>query len=107
MSLFFPDIVQITNVTVNTYGTETKGTPFNSKAYVEDDTGIKFGSDGQPIQPDTLIVLPKGTNISKGDLVAIIELHGFTVIGIDAMKKKVRTRSRVGGMTVSHIEVTV
>ena len=105
MSVYFTDIVQITNITADTDGAETKGTPFNSKAYVEINDEIRYGNDGQPIAPNSLVVLPKGTSISNGDLIKIIKLQGVTISG--ETDKKARIKSPVGGFTPSHIEVTI
>jgi len=107
MSVYFTDVVRITNVTTDIDGAETKGTPFTSKAYVEDDGKIRYGSDGQPIAPETLIVLPKGVTITEGDIIAIVKLRGITVSGNDAVDKKVRAAPPVGSFTPSHIEVVV
>ncbi len=107
MSVYFTDIVRITNITADVDGAETKGTPFNSKAYVEIDDEIRYGNDGQPIAPKSLVVLPKGTSISNGDLIKVVKLHGETVTGIDAVDKKARIKSRVGGFTISHVEVFI
>ena len=105
MSVYFKDFVQITNITEDVDGAETKGTPFNSKAYVEVDDTIRYGNDGQPISPSRLVVFPKGTNISNGDLIKVIKLQGVTISG--EIDKKARIKSPVGGFTPSHIEVTI
>ena len=105
MSVYFTDIVQITNITEDVDGAETKGTPFNSKAYVEINDEIRYGSDGQPIAPNSLVVLPKGINISNGDLIKVIKLRGVAISG--EIDKKARIKSPVGGFTPSHIEVTI
>jgi hypothetical protein len=65
MSIYFTDQVEITPVSRDTnFRTETEGTPFLSKAYVEDESEIKYGSDGQPLDPVMFIGLPVNTSIS-------------------------------------------
>jgi hypothetical protein len=75
--MLFPDLVKITPIVRDaTYRTETEGSPFNSKAYVEDESKIRYGPDGQPLDPDIFVGLPKDTSINEGDRVNIIKLHG-------------------------------
>ena len=108
MSVLFSDTVSITPVvTDQNYGTETEGTAFTSKAYIENDTEIRYGSNGQPIYPAMMIFLPKETSIKEGDYIEITQLHGSTPTTQEARKRKARSVSRVGAFSMSHIEVTV
>jgi len=80
MSIYFTDQVQITPISRDiNFRTETEGTPFLSKAYVEDESKIQFGSDGQPFNPIKFIGLPRNTLIVKGDFVEITKLHGKVI----------------------------
>jgi len=77
MSIYFTDQIQITPISRDiNFRTETEGTPFLSKASVEDESKIQFGSDGQPFNPIKFIGLPRNTLIVKGDFVEITKLHG-------------------------------
>jgi len=108
MSIYFPDEVEITNITYDaTYRTKTEGMPFSSEAYVEDESGIRFGSDGQPIEAQMFIGLPRGTAILKGDFIQITKLHGKTPNAQEAERREVKRVTRVGAFEMSHIEVVV
>ena len=77
MSIYFTDQVEITPISRDiNFRTETEDTPFLSKAYVEDESGINYGSDGQPLDPVIFIGLPINTSIVKGDFIEITKLHG-------------------------------
>lgn len=102
MSILFPDTVTITPITRDvSYRTETEGTPFSSKAFVEDESITVRDASGAQVKPDSNIFLPKNTSISKGDYITITELHGVTV----SIKIKVKQAFKVGTRTNSHIEV--
>lgn len=102
----FPDEVQITNITIDeNYRTPTEGVPFNSRAYVEEDSEIRYGNDGQPLDPVIFIGLPKGTTIKRGDYICIIQLHGEIPNAQEARRRPVKRVARVGAYTVSHLEV--
>jgi hypothetical protein len=80
MSLYFTDQVEITPISRDTnFRTEIEGTPFLSKAYIEDESEIKYGSDGQPLDPVMFIGLPVNTSIVKGDFIEITKLHGKAI----------------------------
>lgn len=108
MSIYFPDLVEITNITYGSnYRTKTEGTPFSSDAYVEDESEIRYGSDGQPIEAQMLIGLPADTTILKGDFIKITRLHGENPNAQEAERREVKRVSRVGNFGMSHIEAVV
>lgn len=106
MSIYFTDQVQITPVTRDeNFRIETEGIPFLSEAYIEDESEIKFGSDGQPFDPVMFIGLPKNTLIVKGDFIEITKLHGKTIT--NSKKQKVKKAVHIGSFSESHIEIYV
>lgn len=108
MSLEYPDIVEITPVTiVGEFKEETEGTPFQLEASVEDDTKIRFSSDGEPIVPAVIILFPKKSNVHKYYFMKIIKLHGETPTEDDSYRRRIKYASRVGGSMDSHIEAIV
>ena len=108
MSLLFPDVVEITPVTLDaSYRTETEGTPFQVRAYVEEDSHIKYGSDGQPIQPLIRVFVPRLTDILKTYFLKIVKLHGETPVAEYIIRRRVKRASPVGGSRQTHIEALV
>ncbi len=108
MSIYFPDEVEITNITYNaTYRTKTEGISFSSAAFIENESEIRYGADGQPIKAQMFIGLPKDTTILKGDFIAVIKLHGETPNAQEAERREVKRVSRVGAFEMSHIEAVV
>lgn len=108
MSYMYPDQVEITNVTRNIiYKTETEGTPFLSKAYIEEEAEINRGSLGSVVKPSTYIFLPNGIIINKGDYIRITKLHGVVILADTQIgtRKKVTKVFIVGVFKNSHIEV--
>lgn len=108
MSLAYTDKVQITNITQDaTHGTHTEGTPFTSKAYIEDDTELRYDQNGSPSLPIVRVFLPSNVSISMGDKVQITKMHGRTPTTDEARERFVRRAPRIGGGNVSHLEVLV
>ena len=108
MSLAYPDVVEVTPVTIGeVFKDETEGTPFQTDASWEDDTAIRFGSDGEPIVPAAIILFPKKTNVHKYFFAKIIKLHGETPTEDDNHRRRIKYASRVGGSMDSHIEAIV
>ena len=108
MSYEYPDIVEITPVeTSETWNEVSRGTPFQLDAYVEDDSKIRRGRDGEPILPLTIILFPKGSNVHKGDGIRIIKLHGLTPTTDEAVSRRIGYASRVGASIQSHVEAIV
>jgi len=108
MSLEYPDIVENTPVTLSeTYNEPTEGAAVQTRAYVEEDSKLRYGPNGAPIEPTITILYPRGTTINKGDYVQIIKLHGQTPTTHEAIRRTAQMVSRVGGSRVSHIEVLV
>jgi len=105
MSLYYPDQVEITPITRNTnFRTETEDYAFKSKAYVEDDDRIVYGSDGQPVRPSKRIFLPFNTKIAEGDSIRVTKRAGKEVTDVE---QRVRMVSLVGTFGGSHLEVLV
>ena len=108
MSYIYPDVVEVTPVTIGAeFKEETEGTPFETEAYVEEDSKIRYGSDGEPIVPAVIIMFPKGTNVHKYYFAKIIKLHGETPTEDENYRRKIRYASRVGGSREDHIEAIV
>jgi len=108
MSLYFPDEVEITPVVYDsTYRTKTEATPLSSEAFIEDESEIRFGPDGQPVEAQIFIGLPKDTLILKGYFIAITKLHGETPNAQEAERREVKRVSRAGAFEMSHIEAVV
>lgn len=106
--MLFTDKVQITSVGIDAvFSNEIDGSPIPTKAYVENNTKLRYGADGAPFMPSFLIFLPSGTSILIGDTIEILQLHGQVPIGDELGKKTVAQIKRIGGFTVSHIEAMV
>ena len=109
MSYIYPDLINIENITKDTtFNTETiSDTQYNIPCYVEEDTEVHYGSDGEPLNPIITIILNPDVVINKGDYITIIKLHGRSPYSQEMQKRKVKRASRVGAITMSHIEVLV
>ncbi len=108
MSLAYPDIVENTPVTLSdTYHEETEGTPYQTEACVEEDSKLRYGPNGEPIDPVITILYPAKTDVHKGDYVRIIQLHGRTPTTDEAIRRRAKMAARIGGSRESHIEVIV
>lgn len=105
MSWYYQDEVIIIPVTRSAkYGKTTEGTSFKSKAYVEQDDRIQYGTDGQPVEPRQRVFLPFSTVVSKGDFLQINKILGRTVT---EDKRTVRSITPVGSLKGSHLEIVV
>ena len=105
MKLYFPDEVQITPASRDAnFRNEVKGHAFSVDAYVENDDKIVYGSDGIPINPAKRVFLHYNVSIKAGDYIKVLKRSGFTVEGMDQL---VRSVSRVGTFSRSHLEVLV
>ncbi len=108
MSLAYPDIVEVTPVTLSdTYHEETEGDAFQSEACIEEDSKLRYSANGEPIDPQILILFPAKTDVHKGDYVQIIQLHGRTPTTDEAIRRRAKMAARIGGSRESHIEVIV
>lgn len=105
MKLYFPDEIQITPASRDSnFRNEVRGHSFIVNAYVEDDDKIVYGSDGTPITPAKRVFLHYNTNIKNGDYIKVIKRSGVEVESTDQL---VRSVSRVGTFSRSHLEVLV
>jgi hypothetical protein len=75
-----------------------------SKAYVEQEDKIQYGTDGQPIEPRQRIFLPFDTDVSKGDMIQITKIIGKNIV---EQQRKVEAVYPVGSLKGSHLEVVV
>lgn len=88
----------------NKFREEVDSSSFTSKAYVEQEDKIQYGTDGQPIEPRQRIFLPFSTNIGKGDFIQITKIMRRTVT---EDRRKVESVYPVGSLKGSHLEVVV
>lgn len=108
MSLVYPDIAEITPVTLDdTYHDETPGAAFQSAACYEDDSKLRFSANGRPIEPAITILFPAKTAVHKDDYIQMIALHGKTPTTDEAIRRRAKQASRIGGSRESHVEVIV
>lgn len=106
--LLYPDLVNFTKVTIGaTYHEETKGTPYESEALVEEDNSVRYGPNGEELDPQIFIMAPGSSanlGLKRGDYVTIKRMHGVTITDND---RKIRRVSLVGSVEMSHIELVV
>lgn len=106
--MLFTDRIRITKVVENIIfnSPESEDTVI-AKAYIENNTKVRYGNDGTPFTPSFLIMLPGNTSIFAEDEIEIVKIHGQDPVGSEAGKKKIMQTRRVGGFQVSHLEVMV
>lgn len=108
MSVYYIDQVKLTSITIDAnFRVETKGTPFYSEAYIEEDDKIVFDNTGQPIKPVKRIFIPyKGINknIKEGDLIQVTKRFK---INVTEREVKIKSASLVGGFSGDHLEIIV
>ena len=108
MSLAYPDIAKITPVTLgDTYHAPTEAAAFQSKAYIEEDSTLRYGANGEPIAPVITFLFPAKTDVHKGDYVRLTKLHGRAPTTDEAIRRRAKVAARIGGSRESHIEVIV
>jgi len=108
MSLMFPDRVRVTPIVINTiFNTEERGTSYISKASVEEEGKVRYNSNGEIIDPFTLIILPGGKTINRGDLIEITKLCKKDPTAQEAIPRKVIQAARRFDFGLKHIEVLV
>lgn len=106
--MLFTDEVSITSSGVDpVFNFDEDGNPITVKAYIENNTKIRYGSDGSPYMPSFLIFLPGRTSIVLEDKIQIVKLHGQDPVGNEIGEKSVMQIKRVGGFSISHIEVLI
>lgn len=108
MSLMFTDIVKVTPVTIDpNFGSEVRGSSYTTKAYVEDESFLRYNAMGEPIEPKTIILFPKVIDIKKNYYVQIQRLKGVMLVDGDDeyIERQVKMAAKVGGCKISHIEV--
>lgn len=104
MSVYFVDEVQITNITRDAnFRTKTLGTPYLSKAYVEEDDKIVY-SNGMPVQPARRVFTPYGIAVNIGDLIKTTKIKGEAISDID---REVVSVLRAGNFSGTHLEISV
>lgn len=109
MSLLFPDIIDIIPVTRDSvFNVETEGSPSTqSVAYVEEESEIRYNSQGELVDPSALVCLPADAVIAKGDFIKMVKVHGRTPIGDELLQRKVKRATYRGGSKVTHVEVLI
>jgi len=108
VSLAYPDIAEVTPITLSeTYHEETEGATFQSEACIEEDSKLRYSANGEPIDPEILILFPAETDVHKGDYVQLIRLHGRAPTTDEAIRRRAKVAARIGGSRESHIEVIV
>ena len=108
MSLSYPDLTDRTPVTISeSFKEPIEGALVRLKCYIEDDSEIRYGSDGQPIEPKMIIMYPKGTVMNKGDYITIVKLHGQDPTTEEAVRRRVKLAAKLGASSSSHVEVIV
>ena len=107
--MHYPDTVSIVKITIDNYKNETKAAAYSSKAYIEEESEIKYRNDGMPIDPIIHIMLPpSGANktIKEGDYITITKLHGETPTSQEDNEQRIKKIVPVGSYSVHHMEVT-
>ena len=106
--MLFTDQVLITIMIADTtFNNMAESSSFKSKAYVENNTKIKYGQNGQPIDADFLVFLPHNIQVTLQDTLTILKLHGTSPVGDEIGTKQIKEIKRVGGIRISHLEVFV
>jgi len=100
----FDSDCEITNITKDSFGVETKGTPFPSECRINEDSGISTGKLGNQFSYSTLYFLPPGVNIKEGDKIRTTKFKGVAVTESEKLVKKAIT---CGVFMASHMEVYV
>ena len=108
MSLAFPDVVDRTPAALSeSFNAPTEDNPIRLNASVEIDSEIRYGNDGEPVEPHMIIMFPRNTVMNKGDYITVVRLHGQVPTTDEAVRRKVKIASRVGGSIGSQVEVIV
>ncbi len=84
-------------------GAITRGTPFDVRVMVEEETNIISSGAGRDIKSDIYIFAPPKTAIKKGDIIQVIEKFGATVEG--EPERTVIQVSPYGSFKESHRDV--
>jgi hypothetical protein len=105
MSFYFTDQVEITPISgTDPYNKPVTGTAFTNEARVENTDKIVYGSNGQRLSSDQLIMLPSNVDISPGDRIQVKKMRG-SVVTEDV--REVISAFKVGDFGISHWEVYV
>jgi hypothetical protein len=109
MGILFIDQVQITPVTIDSEtGAETEAALVTSVANIEFEDRISYGSDGQPIRPVNLILLPADTVIKYGDYITPTKIRKITASAEEGKQRRVVSVFPVAGLSKnSHLEIKV
>lgn len=116
MSLLYPDKIKIIPTLIDS---ELKGITESqeiiTKAYVEDESRLRYTKDGTVIQPNTMIFIPDRKifqngvlirlSLKKGDMIIILKMHGEDVILQEQVRREVILVNRVGAQRKQHLEV--
>lgn len=105
--MLFTDEIKIHPISVDNFGAESADDITTIKAYIENNSRTVFNASGQPTKPDFFMMLPYSASIAEGDTIEIIKLHGSDPVGNEIGLKQIKSVKRVGGFSVSHLEVFV
>lgn len=104
--ILFNDKIKVIRKSHNaTFGNETDGKEYVSKAYIQDDNSVSYTVDGKNISSNMRIFVPSDLNVQRGDSIVFLEdsVHYFN----DDREWEVRYVNRVGGLRMHHKEVIV
>jgi hypothetical protein len=108
MQIYFTDEVMIyNNSTDPNFRTKTVLNSFESKAYIEENSEIKYNATGQPIDPEVWVFLPPNTEIHLGDDIEIIKFHGNDPTAQESGRRQVKRIHKAGAFKQSHLEVLI
>lgn len=110
MSIYYTDTIETIAITYDSEKkSQVEGTPATVKGYWEEDSAIRYGKDGLPIEPIEWAFFPKNVSIKKGDLLRLTKKDNIDVStnpDYTAYKiaKKVNIISSLG---LTHYEVQI
>jgi len=105
--LFTDKIIIKTAAINNTFNSLDYGAAKTIKAYIENNSKIQYNANGQAYTPSFLIFLPANTVIAMQDVIEIVKIHGADPMGDEVGDKQIKQVKRVGGSSISHLEVYV
>lgn len=105
--MLFCDKVNIITSVIDDNNVPTEVFTAPVKAYIEDNSKEVRTSNGSTIKPDFFIMLPSSTEILNSDVLEIVKIHGQDPMGNEVGQKQIKAIRRIGGFSMSHLEVYV
>ena len=106
--MMYTDKIRIHRSLIDTiYNVVEEDSYKDTKAYVENYSGQGFSYKGQLVIPSYIILLPPSISISLQDTISILKMHGTDPTEEEEGEKQISKISRIGGSSISHIEVYV